>query len=411
MRKADSCGQARDVAAPHLPTYHLTSTNLYNLLRPARKPFSFPDPHPCHSHHSFRLYHQPWPMSLTSFPFVELPVELQDHVLSFLDYPNLINILTVNKYFHHLAKDQSLLRDPEVQIQFLLQQEEALENTNAPFSATFPGDNWRWPNHSPRKSYICFFCKKLKPLRKFAHGQCYRMTIDQNYSQTRKRWCLECGVKDLTPKEGGQGGRKYIPGAMINSVDHGYKLHLCGGCGLWSREFFCMNDKLCFPCTERDLKEPEKFVRGYQKEPRIQGSSNICTLDDELLKLCGVWEELLARFRIDEETWPRLPPCCRKCGGMWRFHPDAFGWKYEPELQRRPNTKRPTIWRHGYKISGHAVQEITYHGKPYVAEEYMSFYCPFPNQSWTNRLDSTLYRDIWDTILETSASAPHEVLD
>jgi len=362
-------------------------------------------------------------MSHFSFPFLELPIELQGLILSFLDFPNIITILTVSKHIQHLAKEQPLLRDPEMRIRFLLAMEEAPENTNKRRSETFPGDEWRWPNHSPRNHYVCFFCKKLKPLRKFAHGQCYRMQISNDYSQERKRFCLECGVKDLNPQAAGplaRGGRKYLPGAMINSVDYGYKVHLCGGCGEWSRDFFCMKDKLCFTCTETELTEPEKFVEGYQKEARgVSASTAERALDDELLKMCGVWEELLARFRIDEETWPRRPPCCRKCGGVWRFHPHAFGWHFEPDTNCRGKTvykgkpKRPVIWRHGYKISGRASHEIIDRGRRnYTDEDYMSWFCPFPNHSWTLMLDSGLYGDIRTAVYEAGkASTMAEVLD
>ena len=350
-------------------------------------------------------------MSNSPFPLMCLPPELRDLIFSFLDYPNLITTLTVNKHIHDLASNQDLLRDPEIRIQFLLAQENLASNANPPGTLTFPDDTWRWPNHSPKKSYICFFCKKLKPLRKFAHGQCFRMMINDDYSNERRRFCLECGVKDLEPQGAGilvPGGRKYYPGAMINSVDYGFRVHLCGGCGEWSPDFFCIRDKLCFQCTEKDLNEPEKFVEGYREGPRELSSEIDRTEDDEALKLCGVFEELLARFREDEISWPRRPPCCRRCGGIWRFHPDGFGWRYGLEK------KRPSVWRHGYKISGRALQEITHRGQPYLAvpEDYMSWFCPFPNQSWRSRLEYNLYKDIWDKLKQEIKLLPaNEVLD
>jgi len=356
-------------------------------------------------------------MSTTPFPFLKLPVELQELVLSFIDYPTIITILTVNKYIHHLAKEQNILRDPAQRIFFLLSLENAPENINAPHSPTFPDDDWRWPNHSPRKMYICFLCNKMKPLRKFAHGQCFRMMLDDDYSQRRKRFCLKCGVGNCEPGGLISKSRKYVPGAMMNSVDHGYMVHLCGGCGQWSDEFFCMKDKLCFPCTEIDLEEPEKYVRGYQEGPRKLDSAAAPTADDELMKKCGVWEELLARFRLDEETWPRRPPCCRRCGGRWRFNPRAFGWQYKPEathqgkVKHGSKIKRPVIWRHGYKISGCALQEITHRGQRYSAQDYMSWFCPFPNKSWRSRLDYSIYKDVWDDVREeVDVSVADEVL-
>lgn len=208
--------------------------------------------------------------------------------------------------------------------------------------------------------------------------------LDDNYTKQRKRFCLECGVKDLEPRDMGAGilvpgGRKYVPGAMMNSVDHGFRVHLCGGCGEWSRDFYCMKDKLCFSCTEKNLEQPERFVEGFQEGPRPLSNEIDRTFDDEALRKCGVWEELLARWRIEEIDWIRRPPCCRKCGEIWRFNPNAFGWHYGVEK------KRPYIWRHGYKISGRPVHEIMNGGEPYEKEylyRRMDTFYPFPNMSW-----------------------------
>lgn len=215
-------------------------------------------------------------------------------------------------------------------------------------------------------------------------------------------------MKDLDLQDAGltmPGRRKYYPGAMINSVDYGFKVHLCGSCGEWSPDFFCMKDKMCFSCTEKYLEEPEKFVEGYQET--YCGSSDAIdhTADDALLVKCGIWEELLARWKIEEETWPRRPPCCRKCGGRWRFHPDAFGEQYGVEK------KRPYIWRHGYKISGRALQEFTDQDGLF-AESYMAWYCPFPNQSWKARLIYNLYGEIMTSLGDGDQfPAVNEVLD
>ncbi|KAH8591357.1 hypothetical protein B0O99DRAFT_632503 [Bisporella sp. PMI_857] len=313
---------------------------------------------------------------MASFAFTELPVELQDLILSFLDYPNLITTLTVSKHINELAVDQPLYKDKEERIRFLISLENAPSNLNAWGTPAFADESWRWPNYSPKNLFICFLCSKIKPLRKFAHGQCYRMMMDDDYTIERKRFCLDCGTK----RQEGMGlltggGRKYVPGAMINSVDHGFNVHLCGGCEQWVADFFCMKDKLCFPCTEKDLQEPEEHVHGFK--PGLEGpvspfNDQYLIEDTKILKRAGVWDELLARMREDEVNWPRRPPCCRKCGGKWRFHPRRFGWEHaEDSLEK----KRPKVWRRGYNISGTPCKEIVQD-----EDEYMKNFCPYPSK-------------------------------
>jgi hypothetical protein len=313
-------------------------------------------------------------MSISALLFAEFPVELQSLVLSFLDYPSLITTLTVSKHINELVTDQPLYHDKGARILFLVALEDAPSNTNAPGTKTAPGLAWRWPNYSPKKQYICFLCSKIKPLRKFAQGQCYRMTLDDNYTMERKRFCLECGIKkqegmgDLTAE-----GRKYVPGAMINSVDHGFNVHLCGGCGEWSPDFFCMEEKLCFSCTESDLEEPEKHVDGFEavsNAPLSQIDDAYLPKNRAMIETAAVGREFLEKKEPtgeDELRWSKRPPCCRKCGGIWRFQPKYFGWQ--------DGLIFPRDWKRGYNISGRARKELVLD-----MGDYMQNFCPHPNK-------------------------------
>lgn len=288
--------------------------------------------------------------------FTSLPDELQCLILSFLDFPTLNTLLTVNKNIHHLSKLQPPLCDPEARIQFLISQEDSPENNRQSGSRFYPAKDWGWPGWACKKRFICFLCVKLLKRHNFAHGQFYRLMIyGESVTALRKRFCIECGMK------GEKGKRKYEPGAMINSVHHGFGVYLCGDCKEWSGDFYCMKEKLCFACTEKHLVEQEKFVVGY-REGLGWPPGEWKTTED-----LSHWDEFpftqdLIESLQKEGTWPRRPPCCRSCGTKWRYSPVAFAY-----AEGRDSGLR------GYFISGVAKLSLGEAGT-----DYHSGFVPYP---------------------------------
>lgn len=284
-----------------------------------------------------------------------LPPELQMHIISFCDFPTLITLLCVNSRFNVLA--QRYTSDAEARTNFLLSYESSDINRNY----KLPGDarqtvewhelySFSWQS---KKLYICFLCNKLRRPEKFAQGQCYRMMLSPNYSSLRQRFCIDCGVSRQP--------RKYLPGSMIRSnlIENGGYVHLCGDCGIWTTDFYCMKDKKCFSCTEKDLEEPERHVEGFEllsDQERSNGEPGKLGATDRGVSFPKRNE------KNEERSWPRRPPCCRSCGGHWRYTPTYFGvYLASGAYERR------------YVISGTSKSKISL-----IPDVYMRNFCPFP---------------------------------
>jgi len=174
--------------------------------------------------------------------------------------------------------------------------------------------------------------------------------LPDDYTLTRKRFCIDCGIKE----------KKYTPGSMIMSVELGFMVHLCGACKRWSRDFFCMEDKLCFGCTERVLVDKERFVLGF--EEGVDGS------DSRMVKGCEAFDDNSGIVGKEGVNWPRRPPCCRRCGSRWRFTPSAF----------KEHSGEWNTWRRGYKIVGTPRDSSRFIWDERDEQDYMSWFCPYP---------------------------------
>lgn len=165
--------------------------------------------------------------------------------------------------------------------------------------------------------------------------------------------------------------RKYVPGAMIMGFESGGNVHLCGGCGECSTDFYCTREKKCFSCTEGGLEEPERFVEGFENDDiheaeldfRDFENSNTSEKDEEKKRLFRA--EISADQNEDEtRNWPRQPPCCRSCGAHWRYISWHFG---------RYDFDGDGSYKLGDVISGTAKSEMS----P-IPDSYMKNFCPFP---------------------------------
>jgi len=122
------------------------------------------------------------------------------------------------------------------------------------------------------------------------------------------------------------------------------------------------------------LEEPERCVEGFENDDihekneaelnfRDFENSNTSEKDEEKKQLLE--EEISVDQNEDEaRNWPRRPPCCRSCGGHWRYKPCHFG---------RYDSEDDDSYKLGYVISGTPKNEMS----P-IPDRYMKNFCPFP---------------------------------
>ncbi|RDW72807.1 hypothetical protein BP6252_06714 [Coleophoma cylindrospora] len=244
-----------------------------------------------------------------------LPAELKSEIVSHCEFPTIVTLLRVNTEFHSLTLPTA--SDSSIRLQFLLDYE------SSPLNRIYELPKlarqtiaWHEQHQSMWQSkhlYICFLCNKLRRPEKFAQGQCYRMMLPENYSSQRKRFCIDCGTTATVTMP-----RKYVPGAMITCSERGYGVLLCGDCGLWTPDFYCMSEKKCFECTEKGLsQDSERFVEGGLNEDgaRLQNPEDAFADVPEVDRNQGV----ISSVKNQMMNCPKRPPYCRSCGGHWRY--------------------------------------------------------------------------------------------
>src|SRR6266536_6492278 len=125
-----------------------------------------------------------------------LPTELKALIISFCDFPTHITLLCVNSEFNSLTHPYT--SSLSARRQFLLSYESSTLNRiyKLPKDArqTITWHEQHQAIWQSKRLYICFLCNKLRKPEKFARGQCWRIMLEEDYSEEEKRFCIDCGV-------------------------------------------------------------------------------------------------------------------------------------------------------------------------------------------------------------------------
>jgi len=168
-------------------------------------------------------------MSANAANLKSLPNELKKAILDSCDYPSIIKILHVNKFWNSISLSRA--KDSERRLEFLIAHE--------PSSTLF----------------ICFTCVKLKRGDSFAQGQLAsiwwcRHRIDRNNpQQNMTRFCTDCGVN--------REPIRYLRGCRIRMSTVPYDVHMCVRCRKRTYDYYCMKERLCFDCTEEGMLDTD----------------------------------------------------------------------------------------------------------------------------------------------------------
>lgn len=146
-----------------------------------------------------------------------LPVELQLHVASFLDYPSAIALWQSNKLLHEVISPQSW--PLEGKVRFVHAAELFTHNTDR---------------------FGCFRCFRVLGREYFADNQVKNSRAKGN-SQSSHRFCLECAREKSI----------YSPGSKV--VKSGTESWVCPDCRELKEAPFCHHCGLCQRCTKQRL--------------------------------------------------------------------------------------------------------------------------------------------------------------
>lgn len=251
-----------------------------------------------------------------------LATELQDRILDFCDWPTLVNILRIGKYWYWLAHPR--VADPDTRRRFLYAYERSVENVDwealpwsaAPTALAFPPEKlYRFG----KRLYVCHVCEKLRRPRAFARGQL-------GGGMGKKRVCLDCGVGGSSPV--------YFPGStvVVFSAGLGWRdATLCKQCMVWCQGEYCMKEKRCAQCVEqRSRVGISKSATEFDKP---ESALKLAALDH-----CGEWfalppENHLGRF-------VKLMASVVSCGGKWFFSRPAYYRKLQIIRDKHPPIQR-----------------------------------------------------------------------
>lgn len=185
-----------------------------------------------------RLLYEMEPLTMVPHPasLLGLPTELQDYVIQYLDFPDVIFLKMTCRRFNSLIRP---LNHGE-----LLKAEHSIYSTD-------------------RRIYACRDCLRLRPASKFADNMLAAIRIKGRflYFTAARRFCVECGVN---PRNGATA--RYSPGSHI--VVQGVHYVICQTCKCFKRGVTVapgINISKCRNCWQVEMRELEQRQKQQER--------------------------------------------------------------------------------------------------------------------------------------------------